>query len=149
MAHILIVGGDKGVADTASRILFDAGYACGWLRDGESALEVISWRRPDLLMLDADLPGLSCADVLRSLRSSAEGHDLPVIMMVDEDDMGSGVPAGVQACVGRQIREDRLVQIVEAHLSSDTGLAAPLSLVDHLENAASRWRDSPLRRAPF
>ena len=74
MAFILIVDDDEIVAQLATDILMDAGHTCGWVGDGESALDLLRWRRPDLLLLDQDMPGITGAQVLRSLRCSAERH---------------------------------------------------------------------------
>lgn len=81
MGHILMVDDDAIVAEHASQILIDAGHACGWVGDAETAMRVIRKRRPDLLLLDENLPGESGTGLLRRLRGSAEFYDLPVIMV--------------------------------------------------------------------
>jgi DNA-binding response OmpR family regulator len=80
MAHILIVDDDEMVAEMAADVLIDAGHACGWVVNGEQALMMLKGRRPDLLLLDQDMPGMSGAKVLRRLRGSPLLYDLPVIM---------------------------------------------------------------------
>ena len=80
MAHILIVDDDEFIAEMASEILISKGHACGWVTSGEAALSLLRTRRPDLLLLDQDMPGMSGAQVLREVRSSRQLYDLPVIM---------------------------------------------------------------------
>lgn len=80
MAHILIVDDDEIVAEIAAGALIDAGHACGWVTGGEEALALLKWRRPDLLLLDQDMPGMTGSQVLRELRGSQHLYDLPVIM---------------------------------------------------------------------
>lgn len=80
MAYIVIADDDEIVAELASEILISAGHACGWVTDGKSALTLLSNRRPDLLLLDQDMPEMSGSEVLRSLRKSPKLYDLPVIM---------------------------------------------------------------------
>ena len=80
MAHILIVDDDEFIAEMASEILISKGHACGWVTSGQDALALLRHRRPDLMLLDQDMPGMSGAQVLRELRSSARHYDLPVIM---------------------------------------------------------------------
>ena len=80
MAHILIVDDDEIVAAMVSEILIAKGHACGWVTSGERALELLRFKRPDLMLLDQDMPGMSGAQVLRELRASAKNYDLPVIM---------------------------------------------------------------------
>ncbi len=81
MAHILVVDDDDIVAERAAQVLIDAGHACGWVRDAESALKVITRRCPDLILLDENLPGENGTAFLRRLRNSARFYDLPVIML--------------------------------------------------------------------
>ena len=80
MAHILVVDDDELIAELASEILLAAGHACGWVTSGEEALKLLAWKRPDLVLLDQDMPGMSGAQVLRQIRASAQLYDLPVIM---------------------------------------------------------------------
>jgi len=80
MAHILIVDDDELIAEMASEILITKGHACGWVTSGEEAMKLLRWRRPDLMLLDQDMPGMSGAQVLREVRSSKQFYDLPVIM---------------------------------------------------------------------
>ncbi len=81
MAQILIVDDDELVADLASDMLIHAGHACGWVESGEQALALLKWRRPDLILLDQDMPGMRGQDLLSHLRGSEEFYDLPVIML--------------------------------------------------------------------
>ena len=56
------------------------------VRDGEQALELLrrereSRARPDLVLLDVNLPRLSGFDVLSQIRADSLLHDLPVIIL--------------------------------------------------------------------
>ena len=150
MAHILIVDDDEIVAQLASELLFDAGHACGWVDNGEKALDLLRWRRPDLLLLDQDMPGLTGSQVLRSLRSSAENYDLPVIMftgITGEADENTAYHNGAQAYLRKPFQPDTLLREVEYVLESRARRPQHLSLIDHLEQASGRWRDAPAKRA--
>lgn len=80
MAHILICDDDELIAELAADILISEGHACGWVTDGQKALDLLQWRRPDLLLLDQDMPNLTGYQVLRYIRTSENLYDLPVIM---------------------------------------------------------------------
>lgn len=81
MAHILVVDDDDILAEHAARVLIDAGHACGWVTDTRAAMQVIAARRPDLLLLDQNLPGENGSILLRRLRVSSRLWNLPVIML--------------------------------------------------------------------
>ncbi|GAA0280675.1 hypothetical protein GCM10009127_22350 [Alteraurantiacibacter aestuarii] len=80
MAHILIVDDDDIVAELASEILISEGHACGWVSDAKEAEKLLAWRRPDLLLLDQNMPGENGTSLLRRLRNSPQFYDLPIIM---------------------------------------------------------------------
>jgi two-component system phosphate regulon response regulator PhoB len=150
VAHILIVDDDEIIANLASGILLDEGHACGWVPDGEQALELLRWRRPDLLLLDQDMPGLTGAQVLRSLRSSAENYDLPVIMFTGIsgiEDENAAFHNGAQAYLRKPFEAETLIREVHLVLTPLAERPRHLSLMDHLEQAAGRWRDAPKTRA--
>ncbi len=88
MARILIADDDPIIAELASSLLFADGHACGWVSDGEQALDSIRWRRPDMLLLDQNMPEKCGSVLLRELRGSPDHYDLPIIMLT--------------ACVGRE-----------------------------------------------
>jgi DNA-binding response OmpR family regulator len=81
MAHILVVDDDERAAEHAAQVLIDAGHACGWIGDAETAMKIIQRKRPDLLLLEEELPGENGTALLRRLRNSPKFYDLPVIML--------------------------------------------------------------------
>ncbi len=80
MAYIVIADDNEIVAEMASDVLMDSGHACGRVSDVQAAIDLLGWRRPDLLLLDQDMPGMSGTTVLRNLRGSSDFYDLPVMM---------------------------------------------------------------------
>lgn len=81
MGKIILADDDEVIAELVIEALFDAGHAVGWLQDGKSALDVIERRRPDLAILDCNMPGMSGMEVLRAIRASDTLFDLPVMML--------------------------------------------------------------------
>jgi CheY-like chemotaxis protein len=56
------------------------------MRDGESALDYLSRKdlsatRPDLILLDLNLPGMNGQEVLASLKSNSETRAIPVVIL--------------------------------------------------------------------
>lgn len=81
MAYILIVDDDDIVAEHAAEVLMDAGHAAGWVSNAEEAFELLSKRRPDLVLLDQNMPGENGTSLLRRLRNSPQFYDLPIVML--------------------------------------------------------------------
>lgn len=124
MARILIADDDELVASLASDILMDAGIACGWVGSAESCLQVMRFKRPDLLLLDNTFPGMSGITLLRQLRRSRQFYDLPVIMLTSlrgEEDEAQAIYAGAQDFIRKPFDERWLVRKVTRQLEKRAG----------------------------
>ena len=152
MAHVLIVDDDELIAELASEILIGAGHACGWITRGEDALRLVRRRRPDILLLDNDMPGMSGPQVLRALRQSADAYDLPVIMFTavsgpaDEDQARYN---GAQDYIRKPFEYDTLVTKVDRVLHSSAA-RGHRSLAELMRQGVGRPAgpiDTRLRRA--
>lgn len=149
MAHILIVDDDEIVAELASTALLDAGHVCGWVGSGREALDLLRWRRPDILLLDQDMPEMTGAQVLRELRTSPRHYDLPVIMftrITGQTDEQAARFNGAQAYVRKPFSSVLLLREVETLLANRGAGPQHLALEDYLARSAGRWRDAPTGR---
>lgn len=85
-------------------------------RDGETALDMIRGRRPDLVLLDMRLPGISGFDVAQRLKSDGAFRGVPIVaitaMVAPEDEMRSR-EAGCDAYLRKPIGMDVLLETVE------------------------------------
>ncbi len=77
--HVLVVEDDGEQRALLTAGLRQAGYTVSSVERGEDALASARDIRPDLVLLDIDLPGASGLDVCRSFRVDADLHDTPVI----------------------------------------------------------------------
>ena len=55
------------------------GFSCLEAIDGDVAMEIAQKARPDLILMDIQLPGASGMDVTRRLKAQRELRDIPVI----------------------------------------------------------------------
>jgi two-component system, OmpR family, phosphate regulon response regulator PhoB len=79
--YILVVEDDEALLMMLRYNLEKLGYEVGVAEDGSHALERVASRRPDLMVLDWMLPGLSGLDVCRRLRDQDVTRTLPIIML--------------------------------------------------------------------
>jgi two-component system KDP operon response regulator KdpE len=87
---VLVVEDSQPVRELVSTILVRAGYRVEGAHDGESALASFSRARPDVVLLDVNLPGLSGWEVLTRLR---ERSGVPIAMVTGICDDASKVRA--------------------------------------------------------
>ena len=84
MSHrILIVDDDPHIRQVLSFALGKAGMQTAEAGDGEGALDAIAAQRPDLVVLDINMPRMNGLDVCRRLRAS---DDLPILFLSSRDD---------------------------------------------------------------
>ena len=91
-------------------------------RDGNEALELAREHRPDLILMDIQLPGVSGLEVTRQIKADDELKSIPIIavtafaMKGDEDRIREG---GCEAYNAKPIRIDELVATVQKFINDD------------------------------
>lgn len=117
MARIILAEDDDIVASIVTTALMDAGHAVGRLPNGREALKVIESRPPALAILDWDMPEMTGAEVLRSMRINPDLAHVPVLMLTAFDgNEGIAYYDGVQDYMTKPFDPDELVVRVETLL---------------------------------
>ena len=84
LGRVLVVEDLLPVADMIRDVLSELGYESMASPNGRDALRRVPGYRPDVMLLDLDLPGMSGGEVLREMR---EHHpDVPVVMVTGNRD---------------------------------------------------------------
>ena len=80
-ASILVVEDEEPIQILLSYNLEAEGYRVRHTAEGEDVQRLIAEERPDLILLDWMLPGISGIEVCRLLRTRPETRDIPIIML--------------------------------------------------------------------
>ena len=119
-ARILVVEDDLTVAEVVVDYLRHAGLEPRHAMDGQAALEIAAAWRPDLVVLDLMLPGVSGLEVCRRLRQERDAQvPLPVIMLTalgEESDRVLGLENGADDYVTKPFSPRELSLRVQAVL---------------------------------
>ena len=94
--RVLVVEDDEGIREMLKYNLSSAGFTVQEASDGASGLRTARTARPDLILLDLMLPGMSGFDFCRALRKSSR---VPIIMITAKD-------AEVDKIVGLELGAD-------------------------------------------
>lgn len=86
MRTILVVDDDPAIRQLIQDILECEGYQVVTVPDGATALESVAASRPDCIVLDVMMPGLSGHEVLARLRNEDPEMALPVVMLTAAND---------------------------------------------------------------
>src|SRR5688500_15394146 len=95
--RLLLVEDDRAVADLIAFHFERAGYAVTRIGDGEEALVLVEETRPDLILLDWMIEGISGIEVCRRLRRRPSSANIPILMLTargEEDDRVRGLETG-------------------------------------------------------
>lgn len=122
MARIIYVEDDELMGDVVKDVLTAAGHLIGVIPHGTLGFETIAFKKPELIILDAALPGMSGVDIIRRLRQLSATHLTPILMLtatrgeaIIEEAMG----AGANAFMNKPFTADELVEAVNHVLTNN------------------------------
>src|SRR5262245_51745688 len=98
-----------------------AGYTVLIATDGESALDLVDQITPDLVLMDAVMPGMNGFETCRRLKREKLLGDLPVIFMTglsETEHVVEGLAAGGVDYVTKPIVVDELLARIRVHLAN-------------------------------
>jgi DNA-binding response OmpR family regulator len=122
MAKILIAEDEKQIADMIAFKLTNGGHQVIRAYDGEQAVTLATREHPDLILLDAMMPGLSGFEVLRRLKRDPLLKNIGVIMVTakgHERDVLSGLSGGAIDYVVKPFSLKELAARVELALRKE------------------------------
>ena len=88
---------------------------------GHAALQQVQALRPDLLLLDMQLPNLGGQEVCRQVRTQSEFVDLAILVQTataDRNEMGDLIVAGASEFRSKPINPSKRVSRVTLHLDA-------------------------------
>jgi two-component system, OmpR family, response regulator ResD len=149
--RILVVEDDFTVAEVVVDYLRHAGLEPRHAVDGQTALEIAAVWRPDLVVLDLMLPGVSGLEVCRRLREGGDPQaPLPVIMLTalsEESDRVLGLENGADDYVTKPFSPRELILRVQAVLRRARAANAAVTAVQQPVRSGRLEVDVAARRA--
>lgn len=116
---ILVVDDNEQNRALARATLEDENYVVIVAENGEKALRLFEEQRPDCILLDVRMPGLSGFDVCAKIRALRDGADTPVVFLTalrDVDTFDAALRAGGDDFLTKPVRPTELVMRVQAAL---------------------------------
>jgi DNA-binding response OmpR family regulator len=118
---VLVVEDELDIVKLIRAYLEKAGYTVVTATDGQEALAVFRHERPNLVILDLNLPGMDGLDVCRALRRQS---DVPVIMLtarLEETDRLIGLELGADDYIVKPFSPREVVARTRAVLRRTEG----------------------------
>lgn len=120
MARIIYVEDDEVVGALVQEVLTEAGHLVGVIGHGTLAFETILFKKPDLVILDQQLPGMAGVEILRRLRQLPATYLTPILMLTGRRDgalADDAAIAGVDDFLVKPFAPEDLVERVAAALA--------------------------------
>ncbi len=115
LGRILVIDDDPSVGDLVRRFLGKEGFQVVTAAGGEEGLRLAAEMRPDIITLDALMPGMDGWTVLSQLKADTELAAVPVIMLTMLDDKSLGFSLGASDFLTKPIRRDVLLATVQRY----------------------------------
>jgi two-component system, OmpR family, response regulator RegX3 len=139
MPKILLVEDERSIAEGLKISLESEGFQVAWAKDGTEALGAWERTRPDIIVLDLMLPGVSGTEVCRTIRTRS---DVPIIMLTARDtevDRVVGLEIGADDYLTKPFSTRELIARIRAILRR-APLGSATTVADELPIEASGVR---------
>ncbi|MCA1858012.1 Hpt domain-containing protein [Massilia oculi] len=114
-ARIMVVDDSITVRRVTQRLLEREGYRVMLAKDGVDALEQLEGARPDLMLVDIEMPRMDGFDLTRELRAREATADIPIIMITSrtaDKHRNYAMGLGVNAYFGKPYQEPVLLAAI-------------------------------------
>lgn len=97
------------------------GYATLQAREGKGVVDLVRAQRPDLILMDIQLPDISGLEVTRALKSDEELNQIPIVavtafaMKGDEERIRAG---GCESYIAKPISVSRFIETIRVYVPS-------------------------------
>ncbi|HEV8411048.1 MAG TPA: response regulator [Gemmatimonadaceae bacterium] len=111
----ILVADDSATAREWLRRRLEGRYEVSLARDGNEAVVSAIAARPDLILLDVEMPGVDGLAACRALRSMPATRAVPIILVTSHTepfDVESGFASGCTDYIGKPVDETELIEKV-------------------------------------
>jgi chemosensory pili system protein ChpA (sensor histidine kinase/response regulator) len=112
---VLIVDDSLTVRSATARLLKKHGYRFMMANDGQQALDKLREERPDVVLMDIEMPNMNGYEATQEIRNDGALKDLPVIMItsrVGDAFREKALEIGVNEYLGKPYKDDELISLI-------------------------------------
>jgi DNA-binding NarL/FixJ family response regulator len=147
VASILIVDDHPLTRDALSALLRQGGFdVAGTAADAETAIERAADLRPDLVLLDLSLPGMSGVEALPRLRAAAPDAEVVVLTASGtEENLLGAIRAGAAGYLLKSEPPERIVEFLQGVARGEAALSGSIArrLLDTVRETGGRETGVP------
>ncbi len=130
MARVLVIDDDREAREVLEEQLRRAGHGAQTAASAGEGVRMARERRPDLVLLDADLGDMTPAAVCRELQLEMATRGVPVLAMlaVDQEEVPSGT--GVADAIAKPFSVRELIERIESVLRRTRPTVDPMRPIE-------------------
>lgn len=131
----LIVEDERDIAALFRHVLDIAGYRTEIVMNGSEALARLAATRPDILLLDLNLPGVSGNKILEQMRADPRLMTVPVVVVTGHSEMADNLPFEPDLVLLKPVNLDQLSNLVQRLRTTQGSMQElPWEKITHLYN---------------
>jgi diguanylate cyclase (GGDEF)-like protein len=108
----MIIEDDRDTVALFRHVLDYAGYKTEIILRGEKALERLKIAKPDIILLDLNLPGADGMEILDFISSDHRLKDVPVVVITGHSEMALGLEAQTELVLLKPVSIDQLTNLI-------------------------------------
>ena len=117
MATVLVVEDTASEQDLIVSYLVESGYTVISATNGQEALKKIEGRKPDVVVTDLVMPGMSGLELCRRLKKNIETKDVPIVACTSRNqelDKLWGMKQGIDVYVTKPFSREDILRAVRS-----------------------------------
>jgi len=121
---ILVVDDEPNIVLSLEFLMSQAGYAVRTAENGDEALRVVAQDRPDLVLLDINLPDISGYEVCQQIRANAAWGAIKILMITAKGravEREKGLALGADDYITKPFSAQEVVEKVAQYLDNQGG----------------------------
>lgn len=118
MKRVLVVEDNQANIYLIDFILSQSGYGVIKAVSGEEGVELALKEKPDLILMDIQLPGIDGLEATKRIRSAERDAHMPIVALTSfamTGDRERALAAGCTGYIEKPINPDTFVREIEAH----------------------------------
>ncbi len=121
---IMVVDDSISIRQVISRLVADQGWEAQTAKDGIDALEKLREGRPDLIVLDIEMPRMNGFEFLGAVKTESGYEDIPVVMLTSRTSAKHRQKAkslGARGFIVKPYKDDEFVRLIQKLTGRPTG----------------------------
>lgn len=98
-------------------------YKVSLVKSGEQALKFLDKSKPDLILLDIQMPGIDGFETIKRIKSKDENKNIPVLFLTSQEDIDSrikGFQLGATDFILKPFMSDMVLKVINFRLEENS-----------------------------